>query len=99
MPSEEEETEEVSESEEESVAVESESEEESVAEESVEEAAVEEEAVVEEETVACIPRGEYEWNTAAFSGMAYQRLSAADKMAQLWDAITEVNTVICQQFL
>ena len=74
----------------------SETEEESVAEESVAEEVVEEVAV--EEAPACIARGTYDWNTDAFSGNAYQRKSRSEKMSQLWDAITEVNTVICQQF-
>lgn len=60
--------------------------------------APEEEEETAEDAATCIPKGSVEWDTDAFSGNAYQRLSAADKMDQLWSAITQYNTVICQQF-
>lgn len=44
-----------------------------------------------------MPRGSVNWGNQNFSGNQYNDQSAAQKMDQLWEIITEVPTVICQQ--
>jgi len=48
-------------------------------------------------TGSCYPRGSVNWGDATFQGDQYQSLSASEKMSRLWDIISHIPKVICQQ--